>query len=120
MNRFIVKKTQSKKIYPQFLNRSASQLTQTVTNEIIPSIGGEKMIVDEHILTIGENVIENNEKKENVMDTQEKILMAQAVLNQNNAMAPKVKKVRKEKGLIEKTESSKIILTEDNRELLND
>ena len=32
----------------------------------------------------------------------------------------KIKKIRKEKGLIEKTESSKIILTEDNRELLND
>ena len=53
------------------------------------------------------------------MDTQEKIMMANAVLNQTD-MLTKVKKVRKDKGLIEKTESSKIILTEDNRELLND
>ena len=31
-----------------------------------------------------------------------------------------VKVLKKEKGLIERTESSKIILTEDNRQVLND
>ena len=60
------------------------------------------------------------EKNINDMDTQEKIMLANAVLNQDDAITTKVKKVRKDKGLIEKTESSKIILTEDNRELLND
>ena len=65
--------------------------------------------------------IENNiEKSTKDMDTQEKIMMANAILNQTDMITNKVKKVRKEKGLIEKTESSKIILTEDNRELLND
>ena len=65
--------------------------------------------------------IENNiEKSIKDMDTQEKIMMANAILNQTDMITNKVKKVRKEKGLIEKTESSKIILTEDNRELLND
>ncbi len=65
--------------------------------------------------------IENNiEKSIKDMDTQEKIMMANAILNQTDTITNKVKKVRKEKGLIEKTESSKIILTEDNRELLND
>ena len=34
--------------------------------------------------------------------------------------ADQVKVVKKEKGLIERTESSKIILTEDNRQILND
>ena len=34
--------------------------------------------------------------------------------------ASQVKVVKKEKGLIERTESSKIILTEDNRQILND
>ena len=64
---------------------------------------------------------ENNiEKSIKDMDTQEKIMMANAILNQTDMITNKVKKVRKEKGLIEKTESSKIILTEDNRELLND
>lgn len=60
------------------------------------------------------------EKNIDDMDTQEKIMMANAILNQTDVAANKVKKVRKDKGLIEKTESSKIILTEDNRELLND
>ena len=31
-----------------------------------------------------------------------------------------VKVIKKEKGLIERTESSKIVLTEDNRQVLND
>ena len=65
-----------------------------------------------------------NETKDNKnindMDTQEKIMLANAVLGQSDDNFTKVKKVRKDKGLIEKTESSKIILTEDNRELLID
>lgn len=70
---------------------------------------------------VGKVVVENNvDKNIENMDTQEKIMMANAILNQTDASINKVKKVRKEKGLIEKTESSKIILTEDNRELLND
>ena len=62
---------------------------------------------------------ENKEeiKEDNVMDTKEKIQMANAILN---AEQPKVKKVKKDKGLIERTESSITILTEDNRELLKD
>lgn len=61
----------------------------------------------------------NNQNNINNMETKEKIAMANAILGDaevNNT----VKKMRKEKGLIERTESSKIILTEDNRELLND
>ncbi len=67
-------------------------------------------------------MVYENKKEKNIteMDTQEKIMMANAVLNQNDNIVTKVKKVRSDKGLIEKTESSKIILTEDNRELLND
>lgn len=59
-----------------------------------------------------------NENKE-VMTTSEKIAMAQSVLNNEVEAAP-VKRVKKDKGLIERTESSKTILTEDNKELLND
>lgn len=54
-------------------------------------------------------------KKDNeVMDTKEKIKLASEILENQ----PKVKKIKKEKGLIERTESSKTVLTEDNRELL--
>ena len=64
-----------------------------------------------------EVAVENNvnENKE-VMTTSEKIAMAQEVLG---GQAP-VKRVKRDKGLIERTESSKTILTEDNKELLND
>ena len=56
-------------------------------------------------------------KKGSEMNTNEKIATAEAVLD---AMAPEVKVVKKDRGLIERTESSKIILTEDNRQVLND
>ena len=63
---------------------------------------------------------ENNIKEnKSVMTTEEKIAMAQEVLDGKPA-APHVKRVKKDKGLIERTESSKTILTEDNKELLND
>ena len=54
-------------------------------------------------------------KKQQVMDTKEKIQMAAEILEGGDV---NVKKLKKEKGLIERTESSKTIITEDNRELL--
>jgi len=62
-----------------------------------------------------ENKIEENKS---VMTTSEKIAMAQNVLSGSEPTT--VKRVKKDKGLIERTESSKTILTEDNKELLND
>ena len=58
----------------------------------------------------------NNEKKNNkVMDN--RIKMAEEIINDT----PKaVKRIKKDKGLIERTESSKTILTEDNKQLLVD
>ena len=66
------------------------------------------------------NTSEENNINENktVMTTEEKIAMAQEVLD--GKPAPSFKRVKKDKGLIERTESSKTILTEDNKELLND
>ena len=66
-------------------------------------------------------VEKENKKKvnEQVMTTSEKIAMAQNVLSGTDHPAS-VKRVKKDKGLIERTESSKTILTEDNKELLND
>jgi hypothetical protein len=60
----------------------------------------------------------NDTIKEQVMTTSEKIAMAQEVLNSGAASG--TKRIKKDKGLIERTESSKTILTEDNKELLND
>lgn len=52
------------------------------------------------------------------MNTQEKIALANQILGQNNGYEAKILKA--DKGLIERTETSRIILTEDNKELLRD
>lgn len=52
--------------------------------------------------------------EEVMASTQEKIEAAREIL------APKVKKIRKDRGLIERAESSTTIITEDNKELLTD
>ena len=59
----------------------------------------------------------NQPKKKENMD--EKVNKAEEIM-QNMKNAGNVKVVKKDKGLIERTESSKIILTEDNRQVLND
>ena len=68
-----------------------------------------------------EGIVNEDKKKvnEQVMTTSEKIALAQDVLSGAD-QAAQVKRVKRDKGLIERTESSKTILTEDNKELLND
>ena len=61
----------------------------------------------------------NENKKNNVMNTKEKIEMANAALSNENEKTS-FKRVKKDKGLIERTESSITVLTEDNKELLKD
>ena len=72
-----------------------------------------------HIRDNNDETKNKKEKEKPVMNTKEKIEMAKEALNQKNEL-PKFKKVRKDKGLIERTESSVTILTEDNKELLKD
>lgn len=64
-----------------------------------------------------EKPVKNNARKnkKNMM-TEEQIASAENVASVLND----TKVIKKDKGLIERTESSKIILTEDNRQLLND
>ena len=59
----------------------------------------------------------NKEKTEKNMD--ERVNKAEEIMK-NMKAANHVKVVKKDKGLIERTESSKIVLTEDNRQVLND
>ena len=99
-------------------NPTVEKVENIVVEEEKQEIVEQETIVVEPIIEVEENVKDNEEiKEDNVMDTKEKIQMANAILN---AEQPKVKKVKKEKGLIERTESSITILTEDNRELLKD
>lgn len=72
---------------------------------------------------ITEQAVSNKKEEKQIteiMDTKEKVELAQAILSQENQEAKNVKKIKKDKGLIERVDSSKTILTEDNKELLND
>ena len=82
-------------------------------NTIKPQKNNDYDVVEENIVNEENNIDEN----EDVMTNSEKISMAQDVLNDS---ALKTKRIKKDKGLIERAESSKTILTEDNKELLND
>ena len=116
----MVKRFIYKKIKDNISSRRLAILKNPTIEKVENIVEEEKQetIVIEPIIEVEENVKDNEEiKEDNVMDTKEKIQMANAILN---AEQPKVKKVKKEKGLIERTESSITILTEDNRELLKD
>lgn len=62
---------------------------------------------------------ENNDNKDVVDMKDERLTKVEALVN---AQAPKrkVKVEKKDKGLIERTENSTILLTEDNKMMLND
>lgn len=63
--------------------------------------------------------VKNNKKKNKneAMDFNDKIKAAEMTIEN---MEPAVKVIKQDKGLIERTESSKIIITEDNRQVLID
>ena len=65
------------------------------------------------------NVTKKNNSKKLNEEMDERINKAEEIMN-NMKAANHVKVVKKDKGLIERTESSKIVLTEDNRQVLND
>ena len=76
-------------------------------------------IVENNVET--KSTIKNKRKKKSNMDTKEKVELASQILNNsNNEKDFQFKRIKKDKGLIERTESSKTIITEDNRELLVD
>jgi hypothetical protein len=61
----------------------------------------------------------NEEKQQEDMNTEEKIIIAKGIIDGEEKRP--VKRInRKGKDIIERTESSKIILTEDNKQLLID
>lgn len=66
-----------------------------------------------------ENIAKKNNSKKLNENMDERVNKAEEIMN-NMKAANHVKVVKKDKGLIERTESSKIVLTEDNRQVLND
>ena len=69
------------------------------------------------------HVFHLEEKKNNIQKNDKDMTTEQIEKVENlvqNISKPKVKVVKKQRGLIERTESEKIVLTEDNRQVLND
>ena len=68
-------------------------------------------------------VKEDETKKEPVqkeMDMQDKIEQLNAIMQEGDPKPEKVKKVKRDKSLIERAEGSKVVMTDDNKMLLND
>ena len=123
MRRFIVKRQQTKRLQKRFVSNYSHVVEKNVNVlETVPQIENVEDV--ETIIQSDTNDTDDlkkvsktkiKTKKQQVMDTKEKIQMAAEILEGGDV---NVKKLKKEKGLIERTESSKTIITEDNRELL--
>lgn len=71
------------------------------------------------IIPVEDKNVADKNKAENTKEmTEEQLTKMEGLIDQVNNKG--VKKVKKDKSLIERTESSKIILTEDNRQVLTD
>jgi hypothetical protein len=115
---FITKHSQDKT--PQKIEIEEGKNTvEAVEEEVL----GAAITINDNKKTVADERKNAKKKKNNVsenksnMNTSEKIAMAQNILgNKENNF----KVLKSDKGLIERTESSKTILTEDNKELLID
>lgn len=100
MGRFIVKKTQERKPSARLIIPMPSIVPETKPEEPQKN--------------------KNTKKKKAMMNPKEKAARIEEILQNQEENKGRVKRVKKDKGLIERTESSKVILTEDNKQLLND
>ena len=110
MARFITKTPNKKYIRPvRYMTKSHS-----VTNPVIKEVMPEDNSIDEM-----KNEVNN---VENINDMSDKNLEKVKALVGDETSVPKrrVKREKKDKGLIERTTGSEILLTEDNKMLLND
>ena len=102
----------------RFFVKRIPKVEQIITNVVINK---PEIIETETIEPKEEKKEKTNKNKKNKqeedMNFEDKINAAEATMEK---MVPEVKVVKKERGLIERTESSKIIITEDNRQLLKD
>lgn len=95
-----------------FKNMSIRQNNKKVSNDTV-----EVMPVKEVVKEISTKKNKKDKKEADMNTTNEQMVNeAEAITNDMSG----VKLVKKERGLIERTESSKIILTEDNRQVLTD
>ena len=104
--RFFIKK------FPK--NKNICTTVPEINNEEISTQNTPEDIVKNETLEVKKN---KKQKNQETMNFNDKIKQVEETLV---SMEPEVKVVKRDKGLIERTESSKIILAEDNRQLLID
>jgi hypothetical protein len=109
-----IEKTE-KKTNSKVIELDDSNIIETVETFSGISINNIKTVNDNENKTV--NKKNKKSKKSENMNTVDKIKQVEDALV---SMEPAVKVVKSDRGLIERTESSKIILTEDNRQLLVD
>ena len=109
MRRFIIKNKQnltpSNPLYIRTFTPVVKEEKKVEAPKASPKV--EPVVVKEEIKQVEET---------DIMTTSEKVQLANQILGQE----PKAKKVKTDKGLIERAESKKSIITEDNREILMD
>ena len=110
MARFINKNARKKYIRPA----SYSMLNHSVVNS------GIKAVKREEVKEEDKKAKEKKKKNEDNMANENLEKVKALVGSETEVPKRRVKKEKKEKGLIERTEGSEILLTEDNKMLLND
>ena len=103
-------------IKKRFRNRPEYVVPYVVQKEVEPIVEPKEEIkeVEEAKPTKTKN---NKKNRKEDMINKDQITAIEAAMEN---MQPEVKVVKADRGLIERTESSKIIITEDNRQVLND
>lgn len=102
-----IKKTSIIRQFPQLPKQEEEEVVVVMPKE-------EKTEVEEIKPTKTKN---NKKNRKEDMINKDQITAIEAAMEK---MQPEVKVVKADRGLIERTESSKIIITEDNRQVLND
>ena len=100
------------------LSRKRLKKSVTKKEKIDNTLGNHDEKVED--VDIEKEKTSKNNKKKNKKDMAINEELISAAEEQASALSNNVKVVKKDRGLIERTESSKIILTEDNRQVLND
>ena len=105
-------KNPHKKYVRQFPNSIVKHIIQ-------PKVDRKETIEEDKVIEEDKEVKENKELKKDKKMTDERLEKIEKIIG-SKAPKRKVKVEKKDKGLIERTENSTILLTEDNKMVLND
>lgn len=105
-------KNPHKKYVRQFPNSIVKHIIQ-------PKVDKKETIEENKVIEVDKEVKENKEVKKDKKMADERLEKIEKIIG-SKAPKRKVKVEKKDKGLIERTENSTILLTEDNKMVLND